>query len=127
MSHKKFGPDRFSRFGVYWIQTNRHTDRQAKFIYRLSFTIFLNIYMISDEEGNILSFLYFLFFIFFLFVHRSIIFWLLLKRTNITLVCLRTQAVGTSSAFCKCWPLRRYTKERMWFLYVSLCWGLYLL
>jgi len=30
MSHKKFGPDRFSRFEVYWIQT----DRQAKFIYR---------------------------------------------------------------------------------------------
>ena len=29
MSNKKFGPDRFSRFDVYWIQT----DRQAKFIY----------------------------------------------------------------------------------------------
>ena len=27
MSHKKFGPDRFSRFDVYWIQTNRQTDR----------------------------------------------------------------------------------------------------
>ena len=36
MSHKKFGPDRFSRFDVYWIQTNRQTDRQAKFIYRLN-------------------------------------------------------------------------------------------
>ena len=38
MSHKKFGPDRFSRFDVYWIQTDkqtdRQTDRQAKFIYR---------------------------------------------------------------------------------------------
>ena len=38
MSHKKFGPDRFGRFDVYWIQTdkqtNRQTDRQAKFIYR---------------------------------------------------------------------------------------------
>jgi len=38
MSHKKCGPDRFSRFDVYWIQTNKHTngqtDRQAKFIYR---------------------------------------------------------------------------------------------
>jgi len=38
MSHKKFGPDRFSRFDVYWIHTNKHpdtqTDRQAKFIYR---------------------------------------------------------------------------------------------
>jgi len=29
-SHTKFWPDRFSRFDVYWIQTNR----QAKFIYR---------------------------------------------------------------------------------------------
>ena len=40
MSHKKFGPDRFSRFDVYWIQTNKQTDkqtdRQAKFIYRRS-------------------------------------------------------------------------------------------
>ena len=35
MSHKKFGPDRFSRFDVYWIQTNKQTNRQAKFIYRL--------------------------------------------------------------------------------------------
>ena len=35
MSHKKFGPDRFSRFDVYWIQTDKQTDRQAKFIYRL--------------------------------------------------------------------------------------------
>ena len=35
MSHKKIGPDQFSRFDVYWIQTDRQTDRQAKFIYRL--------------------------------------------------------------------------------------------
>ena len=38
MSIKKFEPDRFSRFDVYWIQTNKQTDkqtdRQAKFIYR---------------------------------------------------------------------------------------------
>ena len=33
MSHKKFGPDRFSRFDVYWIQTNKQTDRKAKYIY----------------------------------------------------------------------------------------------
>jgi len=26
-SHKKFGPDRFSRFEVYWIQTDRQTDK----------------------------------------------------------------------------------------------------
>ena len=40
MSYKKFGADRFSRFDVYWIQTNkqtnRQTDRQAKFIYRFA-------------------------------------------------------------------------------------------
>ena len=42
MSHKKFGPDRFSRFDVYWIQTDRQTDRQAKFIYRLIFIAFIN-------------------------------------------------------------------------------------
>ena len=29
MSHKKFGPDRFSRFDVYWMQTNRQTNRQT--------------------------------------------------------------------------------------------------
>jgi len=30
MSRKKFGPDRFSRFDVYWIQTSdRQTDKQA--------------------------------------------------------------------------------------------------
>ena len=35
MSHKKFGPDRFSRFDVYWIQqkqTNRQTDKPNLFI-----------------------------------------------------------------------------------------------
>ena len=31
---QKFEPDRFSRFDVYWTQTNKQTDRQAKFIYR---------------------------------------------------------------------------------------------
>ena len=29
MSHTKFGPDRFSRFDVYWIQTNRQTNKQT--------------------------------------------------------------------------------------------------
>ena len=29
MSHKKFGPDRFSRFDVYWIQTNKQTPKQT--------------------------------------------------------------------------------------------------
>ena len=44
-SHKKFGPDRFSRFDVYWIQTNKQTNkqtnRQAKFIYRQHSSIVL--------------------------------------------------------------------------------------
>ena len=46
MSHKKFGPDRFSRFDVYWIQTNRQTDRQtnrqAKFIYIYVLCLFMD-------------------------------------------------------------------------------------
>ena len=29
MSHKKFGPNRFSRFDVYWIQTNKQTPKQT--------------------------------------------------------------------------------------------------
>ena len=28
-SHKKFGPDRFGRFDVYWIQTNISTEKQT--------------------------------------------------------------------------------------------------
>ena len=27
MSHNKVGPDRFSRFDVYWIQTNKQTPK----------------------------------------------------------------------------------------------------
>ena len=33
MSHKKFGPDRFSRFDVYWIQTDKQTNKQTSQIY----------------------------------------------------------------------------------------------
>ena len=33
-SNMKFGPDRFSRFNVYWIQIDKQTDRQAMHIYR---------------------------------------------------------------------------------------------
>ena len=29
MTHKKFGPGRFSRFDVYWIQTNKQTSKQT--------------------------------------------------------------------------------------------------
>ena len=32
MSHKKFGSDRFSRFDVYWIQTNKQTDKPNLYI-----------------------------------------------------------------------------------------------
>ena len=28
--HKKFGPDRFSRFDVYWIQTDKQTDKNKQ-------------------------------------------------------------------------------------------------
>ena len=37
-SHTKFGFDRISLFDVYWIQTKKQTDRQAKFIYRYDMT-----------------------------------------------------------------------------------------
>ena len=32
MSHKKFGPDQFSRFGVYWMQTNKHYYKSNLYI-----------------------------------------------------------------------------------------------
>ena len=44
MSHKKCGPDRFSRFDVYWIQTDRQTDKQTdnpNLYIDISFFIFL--------------------------------------------------------------------------------------
>ena len=31
-THTKFGPNQFSGFHVYWIQTDRETDNQAKYI-----------------------------------------------------------------------------------------------
>ena len=54
MSHKKIGPDRFSRFDVYWTQTDKQTDRQDKFIYRLyvyiyTFTYILHTYYIYNQ------------------------------------------------------------------------------
>ena len=45
-SHIKFKPDRFSRFDVYWIQTNRQTDRQDKFINRYR----INLLVITKTE-----------------------------------------------------------------------------
>ena len=60
MSHKKFGPDRFSRFDVYWILTNRQTDRQAKFIYRwngVRLRVDIGMNLSRGEGASILSFL----------------------------------------------------------------------
>ena len=52
----KIWPDRFSRFDVYWIQTNIQTDRQAKFIYRLFnklyFSIPVNLNFNDYENGR---------------------------------------------------------------------------
>jgi len=80
MSHKKIGPDRFSRFDVYWIKTNRHPNRQAKFIYRLSkpvktvqislkLNFCVNLYRVhnikqcdNNYQKNVVVFFIFLFF-----------------------------------------------------------------
>ena len=35
MSHTKLCPNWFRRFGVYWLQTNKQTDKQSIYIYRL--------------------------------------------------------------------------------------------
>jgi len=32
MSHTKFGPNRFSRFDIYWIQTDKQADKQSIYI-----------------------------------------------------------------------------------------------
>ena len=50
-SHTKFYPDRFSRFDVYWIQTNTQINRQAKFIYRYKvYTIRLQKYWAEEID-----------------------------------------------------------------------------
>jgi len=45
-SHTKFGPDRFSRFDVYWIQTNIHPDKlnlyKTRLLGRFSPIFYLN-------------------------------------------------------------------------------------
>ena len=61
----KFGPDRFSRFDVYWIQTNKQTPkqtnkhpnrqipRQAKFIYRpLNCEHVLFVYILKQNSQS---------------------------------------------------------------------------
>ena len=52
MSHTKFGPDRFSRFDVYWIQTKKQTDRQAKFIYRSKIAL-IGVQSFANEHPKI--------------------------------------------------------------------------
>ena len=52
MSHKKFGPDRFSRFDVYWIQTNRQTDKANLYIDSTMITLEHVHYEIHDEVSN---------------------------------------------------------------------------
>ena len=47
MPHKKFGPDRFSRFDVYWIQTDRQTNKQTSQI-----KIFNSLNNFSKEETS---------------------------------------------------------------------------
>ena len=44
--HTKFGPDRFSRFDVYWIQSNKQTNRHPDK---------LNLYIEANFFGCILE------------------------------------------------------------------------
>ena len=67
MSHNKFGPDWFSRFDIYWIQT----DRQAKFIYRY---ISVSLIFIYIHFSFIDSYLYTFQFHWFLFIYISYIY-----------------------------------------------------
>ena len=56
MSHKKFGPDRFR---VLTLDTNGQTDRQAKFIYRLQYCLYVgshkNAYLVPLGNKNLNS------------------------------------------------------------------------
>jgi len=49
MSHKKFEPDRFSRFDVYWIQTNKQTDNANLYIDKMVLLLSKTLFYI--EEG----------------------------------------------------------------------------
>ena len=51
-SYTKFGPDRFSRFDVYGIQTNKQTDRQAKFMWRKGKGICLHFSISINYQEN---------------------------------------------------------------------------
>ena len=43
MTQKQFGPDRFSRFDVYWIQTNKQTDKLNLYIDYLALPLSMSI------------------------------------------------------------------------------------
>jgi len=64
MSHKKI--DRFSRFDVYWIPTNKQTDkqanRQAKFIYRFR-VLKVVMFFLLQKKNAVSIFLFCLYFI----------------------------------------------------------------
>ena len=66
MSQKKFGPDRFSRFDVYWIQTDRQTNKQTDkpnlyidLSKSIDFFIFFNLQIFTFKK-NVLRQLLFL-------------------------------------------------------------------
>jgi len=48
MSHKIIGPDRFSPFDVYWIQTNKQTDKP---------NLYIDIYFLVFEEYKLYNFI----------------------------------------------------------------------
>ena len=53
MSHKKIRPDQFSRFDVYWIQTDRQTDKLNLYIDGAVSHLF-NFYKISFIDCKVL-------------------------------------------------------------------------
>ena len=50
MYHKKFGPDRFSRFDIYWIQTNKQTNKRNK--QNRNSVEYLNVLVERIRENN---------------------------------------------------------------------------
>ena len=45
LGHVKYVPDRFNRFGVYWIKTNKKKNRQAKYLYINMSMVDINCYV----------------------------------------------------------------------------------
>ena len=62
-SHKKFGPDRFFPFDVYWMQTDRQTDRQTrntnnicKYSWSFSYSYFFWFYTFCKNQPFLFRF-----------------------------------------------------------------------